>query len=117
VIEAVVRYLRFHRNDAKAPERLKKLNEHITDIEINNDRMRYQTLRAQGMPIGSGITERARKTVVNTRAKGAGQRWSVPGLRGTLHLRALNASDRFDTFWAHFSKSHGANVNNCTYAV
>lgn len=116
-IDTIARYLRFHRNDARTPERLKKLNEHITYIENNNDRMRYQTLRAQGMPIGSGITESACKTVVNMRAKGAGQRWSVPGLRGTLHLRALNASDRFDSFWAQFSKSHLANVNNCAHAA
>jgi hypothetical protein len=116
-IDTIARYLRFHRNDAETSERLKKLNEHITYIENNNDRMRYQTLRAQGMPIGSGITESACKTVVNMRAKGAGQRWSVPGLRGTLHLRALNASDRFDDFWAHFSKSHIANVNNCAHAA
>jgi hypothetical protein len=116
-IDHIARYLQFHRTDARTPERLKKLNEHITYIENNNDRMRYQTLRAQGMPIGSGITESACKTVVNMRAKAAGQRWSVPGLRGTLHLRALNASDRFDAFWAYFSKAHGANVNNCAHAA
>ena len=116
-IDAIASYLRFHRKDAKSPEKRKKLNEHITYIENNNDRMRYRTLRQQGMPIGSGITESTCKTVVNMRAKGAGQRWSVPGLRGTLHLRALNASDRFDPFWAHFSKLHVANVNNCAHAA
>jgi len=116
-IDTIARYLRLHRRDAKSPEKRKKLNEHITYIENNNDRMRYRTLRQQGMPIGSGITESACKTVVNMRAKGAGQRWSVPGLRGTLHLRALNASDRFDPFWAQFSRLHAANVNNCAHAA
>jgi hypothetical protein len=116
-IDAIASYLRFHRKDAKSPEKRKKLNEHITYIENNNDRMRYRTLRQQGMPIGSGITESACKTVVNMRAKGAGQRWSVPGLRGTLQLRALNASDRFDAFWVHFAKAHVANINNCAHAA
>lgn len=109
--------LGIHRNDAKTPEGLKNLNEHITYVENDNDRMRYQTLRAQALPIGSRITESARKTVVNMRAKGAGQRWRMPGLRGALHLRALNASDRFDTFWAHFPKLHIASVINCALAV
>jgi hypothetical protein len=116
-IDAIASYLRFHRKDAKSPEKRKKLKEHITYIENNNDRMRYRTLRDQGMPIGSGITESTCKTVVNMRAKGAGQRWSVPGLRGTLHLRALNASNRFDAFWVHFAKAHVANVNNCAHAA
>jgi hypothetical protein len=116
-IDSIASYLRFHRKDAKTAEKLKKLDEHITYIENNNDRMRYKTLRERGMPIGSGITESACKTVVNMRAKGAGQRWSVSGLRGTLHLRALNASDRFDPFWAHFSKKYLANVNNCAHVA
>ena len=116
-IDAIAAYLRFHRKDAKTSERRKKLDEHITYVENNNDRMRYQTLRQQGMPIGSGITESTCKTVVNMRAKGAGQRWSVPGLRGALHMRALNASDRFDAFWAYFAKTHIANVNNCAHAA
>jgi hypothetical protein len=116
-IDAIASYLRFHRKDAKSPEKRRKIKEHITYIENNDDRMRYRRLREQGMPIGSGITESACKTVVNMRAKGAGQRWSVPGLRGTLHLRALNASNRFDAFWAHFAKAHVANVNNCAHAA
>ncbi len=116
-IDAIASYLRFHRKDAKSPDKRKKLKEHITYIENNNDRMRYRSLRQQGMPIGSGITESACKTLVNMRAKGAGQRWSVPGLRGTLQLRALNASDRFDSFWVHFVKTHVANINDCAQAA
>ena len=116
-IDAIASYLRFHRHDAKTSQQRKKLDEHITYIKNNSDRMRYRTLRDQGMPIGSGITESTCKTVVNMRAKGAGQRWSIPGLRGALNLRALNASDRFDAFWAYFVKTHIANVNNCAHAA
>ena len=111
-IDSVASFLRFHRNDVKNTEKLKKLDGHITYIENNQDRMRYQTMRARGLPIGSGITESTCKTVVNKRAKGAGQRWHCPGLRGALHLRALNASERFDAFWAVFARMHVANINN-----
>jgi hypothetical protein len=116
-IDSVASYLRFHRNDAKNMDNRKKLDEHITYIENNHDRMRYRTLRDQGLPIGSGITESACKTVVNMRAKGAGQRWSKSGLRGALHLRAINASERFDSFWTHFSRKYAANVNNTAHAA
>ena len=110
-------YLRFHRSDVKSLEKRKKLDEHITYIENNQDRMRYRTMRAHGLPIGSGITESTCKTVVNKRAKGAGQRWSCPGLRGALHLRALNASDRFDAYWAVFARMRSSNINNCVEAA
>jgi hypothetical protein len=111
-IDSIASFLRFHRRDVKNSEKLEKLNSHITYIENNNDRMRYRTMRKQGLPIGSGITESSCKTVVNMRANGAGQRWHCPGLRGALHLRALNASDRFDAFWVVLARMHVANINN-----
>jgi hypothetical protein len=43
----------------------------------NAERMRYPTFRAQGMHIGSGIAEATCKTIVSTRAKRAGMRWTV----------------------------------------
>jgi hypothetical protein len=116
-INSIASHLRFHRNDVKNAEKLAELDAHITYIENNKDRMRYQTMRARGLPVGSGVTESACKTVVNRRAKGAGQRWHCDGLRGVLNLRAINASDRFDTFWSHFARQRVANVNNCVEAA
>jgi hypothetical protein len=116
-IDSIASFLRFHRKDVKNAEKLEKLDSHITYIANNNDRMRYQMMRKRGLPIGSGITESSCKTLVNMRAKGAGQRWHCLGLRGALHLRALNASDRFDAFWSVFARMHVANVNNCVVAA
>lgn len=116
-IDSVLSFLRFRRASFADAEQLKRLDEHITYIKNNKGRMRYKTLRSLGLPIGSGVTESTCKTVVNQRAKGAGQRWSCPGLRGALHLRALNASDRFDAYWAAFARTKVANVNNCVQAA
>lgn len=116
-IDSIVRYLRFHRCDVKNTEKRAKLDAHITYIENNNDRMRYRSMRTRGLPVGSGVTESACKTVVNMRAKGAGQRWHCAGLRGVLNLRAINASDRFDAFWSYFARLRVANVNNCVEAA
>jgi len=70
------------------------LEKHVTYLDNNHDRMRYASLRAAGLPVASGPTEGACKSLVMTRAKRCGQRWHVPGLRSVLTLRALDMSDR-----------------------
>jgi hypothetical protein len=56
--------------------------------------MDYPAIRAQGLPIGSGAVESSAKHVVQQRLKRAGQRWSEPGARAMLALRACYASGR-----------------------
>jgi hypothetical protein len=65
----------------------------------NAERMRYPAFRAQGMQIGSGIAEAACKTVVSTRAKRAGMRWTPQGLDALLPLRTAVLNGSFDAFW------------------
>ena len=65
----------------------------------NAERMRYPVFRAQGMQIGSGIAEAACKTVVSTRAKRAGMRWTPAGLDALLPLRTAVLNGSFDAFW------------------
>ncbi|HEY5959042.1 MAG TPA: hypothetical protein VIV60_20925 [Polyangiaceae bacterium] len=89
-IDSIASFLRFHRADPSTVEKREKLEAHVTYIENNNDRMRYRKMRLRGLPIGSGVTESACKTLVNMRAKGAGQRWHCSGLRGALNLRAMS---------------------------
>jgi len=84
--------------------------EHLVYIANNKDRMRYVTLSTSGLPIGSGVTESAAKTVIGRRAKNSGQRWSEPGLRGVLTLRAIHQSARLPRFWDHLSRRYTAVV-------
>jgi hypothetical protein len=72
----------------------RKLYEHRTYIENNKHRMRYAELVERGLPIGSGPTEGACKSLVMTRAKSCSQRWSQGGLSNVLVLRALEQSGR-----------------------
>ncbi len=65
----------------------------------NAERMRYPTFRAQGMHIGSGIAEAACKTVVSTRAKKSGMRWTPDGLDAVLALRTSVLNQSYDSFW------------------
>lgn len=76
----------------------------VPEIEMsyfisNAARMRYPAFRLQGMQIGSGIAEAACKTVVSTRAKRAGMRWTPNGLDAVLALRVAVLNGTYDQFW------------------
>ena len=68
-------------------------------------------MRLRGLPVGSGVTESAAKTVIAARAKRSGQRWSESGLRGALTIRALDQSQRLPDFWQRFSRRYTARVH------
>lgn len=63
---------------------------------LNKDRMRYDTFRAQNIPIGSGAVESSVRRVVNLRMKGASIVWTEEHAEGVLHLRAHAKSGRWD---------------------
>jgi hypothetical protein len=88
---------------------LATLEAHWTFLCKNNDRLRYATLRANGLPCGSGATEGACKSVVMIRAKGCGQRWHQQGITAVLTLRAAYLSERLD-FWPHFADDYSAEI-------
>lgn len=68
-------------------------------FRTNRQRMRYPLFRAQGMHLGSGIAEAACKTVVSTRAKRSGMRWTPLGLDAILALRICVLNRSFDHRW------------------
>jgi hypothetical protein len=105
--DQVIRSLRGKARTADAAA-ADQLAVHIGYIERNKQRMEYVAYRRRKIPIGSGITEGACKSVVNVRAKRSGQRWSQRGLTAALHLRAIHESNRFDGFWAFFTRRYRA---------
>ncbi len=90
--------------------RLDQIEPHLTYLENNASLMRYARLRAVGIPVGSGVTEGACKSVVKMRTNGSGQRWRPTGLTAVLTLRALHQSDRLPRFWAHFARRYRKEV-------
>jgi hypothetical protein len=64
--------------------------------------LRYHEYKQQGVPLGSGVTEAACKTVFTQRLKLSGMRWDKPGAQVVLDLRVLLLSDVWD---AAFSKA------------
>jgi hypothetical protein len=92
-IDHIEQYIISLRDGACGDARV-KLDDHVTFIANNKDRMRYATLRAKRFPVGSGVTEGACKSLVMIRAKACGQRWHDDGIDALLVLRGLLLSDR-----------------------
>jgi hypothetical protein len=82
-----------------APADAAAFAQELTYFRNQAPRLGYGAARADGLPIGSGAVESANRHVVGVRAKQAGMRWTEPGLRGVLTLRALLRSGRWDTWW------------------
>jgi hypothetical protein len=60
--------------------------------------MDHARLRAQDLPIGSGVVEAACKTLATRRMKPS-PGWSSDGGQAILSFRALAQSERFDAAW------------------
>jgi len=73
-------------------------------FRTNQQRMQYPVFRAQGMHLGSGIAEAACKTVVSTRAKRSGMRWTPGGLATILAIRTALLSQQFEQRWLVYGK-------------
>ncbi len=94
----------------RTAEETEILEGHSTFLTNNKDRMGYASLRKEGMPCGSGVTEGACKSLAMIRTKGCGQRWHEEGVNAALTLRALEMSDRLTPFWTHFAADYVADV-------
>ncbi len=75
-----------------APETLARLRTEQGYFRNNQARMQYPSFRQQGLPIGSGAVESSAKHVIQQRLKRAGMRWSDPGGRALIALRADQAT-------------------------
>jgi hypothetical protein len=72
----------------------------ITYFNSNWMRMNYHLYLCKGLPIGSGVTEATRKTLVKHRLCASGMRWKEHGAGIVLSLRALVLTkDHWTQFW------------------
>ena len=89
---------------------LRELNSHCTYIVGNRERFRYATLLKRSLPIGSGVTEGACKSVIGARFKRSGAHWYQDGLSACLTLRTLYLSERFESFWPHMQRHYSTTL-------
>jgi hypothetical protein len=94
----VLRSMRARRASIQSASRRKELEAAIGYVANQNDlgRMKYAEATRRHYPIGTGITEAAAKTIVGTRMKRAGARFSQHGGQTVMTVRAALLSNRFD---------------------
>ena len=68
-------------------------------FEKNAERMRYPKFRRQHLFVGSGVIEAGCKTVIGSRLKQSGMRWTVRGANAILALRCCDFNGRFEDYW------------------
>lgn len=72
----------------------------ITYFTNNIHRMNYAEHTEKNLPIGSGVTEAACKTLVKQRFCRSGMRWKDAGIKAVLRLREfLQTTGRWQQFW------------------
>ena len=113
-VEKVIRSL-VHLRDTYP--RRKKIARELKYFRRNRHRMRYAVLKKQGLPIGSGVTEAACKTLATQRLKRSGMRWGEQGEQAILSFRALVQSNRFERAWTLLAQTYKAEVTTLDNVV
>lgn len=91
-------------------ERDEVLRQVIVYYTNNKHLMRYPHHLKQQLPLGSGVTEAACKTVVKQRMCVSGSRWKDEGASCVLALRTLKLTPgRWQQFWSYLMR-HGATL-------
>ena len=74
-------------------------------FENHLNKMDYSQYLQENLPIGSGVTEAACKTVVKQRMCGSGMKWKATGADTVLRLRCLLLTQgRWEQFWSKVSR-------------
>ncbi len=93
----------FNNNVTEVKSSLKHhLTKAVSYFSNNNyaNRMEYHSLVKDNLPIGSGVTEAACKTIIKQRLCSSGMRWKDNGIKVVLSLRTLvKTTTRWNQFW------------------
>jgi len=101
----VIRSLEYFLKNYEYPLLSRKLIEDCLTFMGNNvDRMAYKRFRDKGWPIGSGPVEGSCKNIVKKRMCQSGQRWSVRGGQAILSVRTIVKSNRWSLFWTAYKQ-------------
>jgi hypothetical protein len=113
----------FHRRQRKPRQLSKKKEETFWTayryIQSRTQFMRYSDYAALHIPLGSGVTEAACKTVFTQRLKNSGMRWTHDGAKMILTLRTILLSKSWSSTYAtclataypHELRPYGKNIH------
>jgi hypothetical protein len=96
----------------KRGERMRTLRDAATYFRNHAHRMQYWRHVEEQLPIGSGVTEAACKTLIKERLCKSGMRWKDAGAAALLSIRALKLTpQRWESFWEKIDR-YGAFRSN-----
>ena len=110
--ETVLRSMRAQRASVPTEAREKELDAAINYVDRQHKagRMGYAEAIERNYPIGTGITEAAAKTVVGTRMKRAGARFSQHGGQTVMLFRTALLSSRFEALHRELGTTYTKHV-------
>jgi len=110
----VLRSMRARLRTPRNPSGRKDLREAIGYIANQHSlgRMKYLDAQQRGYPIGTGVTEAAAKTVVGSRMKRAGARFSQHGGQTVMLFRTAILSRRFEALHRELLATYAAQVKD-----
>jgi len=74
-------------------------------LQSRTQHLRYSEYKNNHIPLGSGVTEAACKTIFTQRLKLSGMRWSFEGAKRILTLRSILLSGTWDTTFPSYVSS------------
>ena len=83
----------------------KELEKQMGFFKRNARYMNYGSFVARNLPIGSGPTEAACKTIVKERMCRSGMRWDREKGKAVLTLRAVSKSRQWDQVWNSYHQN------------
>jgi hypothetical protein len=101
-IDKVISRLRYRARGRRGNNR-DALEQEIAYVRHPRHRMAYAAYRQAKLPIGSGVVEAACKTLVSSRLKRSGMRWTRAGGQAILTLRSVIQSERWHCAWSLLS--------------
>jgi hypothetical protein len=112
--QRVLKSLRYHRDKLTSKASRNEVQAVINYLaeQAREDRLGYATAKEHNLPIGTGITEAAAKTVVGVRMKRAGARYEEHGGQTVMLFRSAVLSKRFDTMARELERSYVADVKD-----
>lgn len=102
----IMNMMKLHLKENNPPKTQKdKIQAAITYFKNNKHRMKYGDHVKNNLPIGSGVTEAACKTIIKARLCGSGMQWKNMGVKIVLSLRPLiKTKERWQQFWDKISQ-------------
>ncbi len=87
-------------------KRLQEFQRAYKYLQTRRQHLRYAAYRRLGLPIGSGVTEAACKTVYTQRLKLSGMRWKKAGAQTILTLRVILLSGVWSEVYDRMLETH-----------